>query len=314
MGNGNITSSGAARKPGQDSTADQGARAETTGDTAGQDSAPSVAVGPAAAQPKPAESITPSGAASVASVPPKAADPLPTPAAVEARDRAMARTRSMQEALSAPARRGDAPEANPEAKDAQALAMGQNQAGANSVVQSQVLGGAINAHGQPEFTRTDIRIITADLDKTLQELEPWLTQQQVQVLELDRGGAGSGKEQDAARPLGREKRIVLLLRASQVARLEVHLSGQPNQISRLSPANAESAERRAGLTGLKPAEKKSQALPDQSGDESQADMPASATDATTAPAPASAPPAVQSPGARPDPLVLLPVVIEEIKP
>lgn len=169
------------------------------------------------------------------------------------------------------------------------------------ITQSQVMGGALNTQGQLEFARMDIKIITADLNKTMQELEPWFEQQQVQVLELDQAPAEGAAENDSVRALGAEKRIVLLLRASQVARLEVHLSGLPNQITRLAAPHAQAPERQAGQAGLRAVAKKSTQGPSHQAID-DGDHPT----AQARPAPPT--------GSRGDPLVLQPVVIEEIKP
>lgn len=204
---------------------------------------------------------------------------------------------------------------------------------------SQVPGGALlteqqqafaspRGPSQPELTRSDIKVTTADLARTSQEIEQWIKANHATPLPVEQlmeaageankleGAAAAAEQPGASRE---QPRYLLLMRDSSVSMLLAHLSSQPNQIARLSPPMGDSPARSKAIQAAQRAAAQllqqitSQSSPQASGDGAESSRPAVAEPAAQAAAPQD-PAGADAAANEGDPWVILPVWVDEVKP
>jgi hypothetical protein len=206
---------------------------------------------------------------------------------------------------------------------------------------SQAPGGALvteqqqafaspRAPGQPELTRSDIKVTTADLARTSQEIEQWIKANHATALPVEQLAEAAGEANKlegavaAEQPAAAAKelpRYLLLMRNSSVAMLLAQLSSQPNQIARLtlplgdSPARTKSIQAAQRVAAPFLPKITGQPSPQASGDITDTSRANTAEPAAQAQAQAGAVAGADAAAAdESDPWVILPLWVEEVKP
>jgi hypothetical protein len=188
---------------------------------------------------------------------------------------------------------------------------------------------------QPELTRSDIKVTTADLARTSQEIEQWIKANHATALPVEQLNEAAGEANRlegavaAEQPIAAAKeqpRYLLLMRNSAVAMLLAQLSSQPNQIARLSLPLADSPARSKAIQAAQRVaapflpQITGQPSPQASGDTTDASRANASEPAAQSQSPAQAGAAGGAAGGadaaadESDPWVILPVWIDEVKP
>jgi hypothetical protein len=207
---------------------------------------------------------------------------------------------------------------------------------------SQVPGGALlteqqqafaspRVPGQPELTRSDIKVTTADLARTSQDIEQWIKANHATPLPVEQLNESAGEsnklEAAAEQPAAAAKelpRYLLLMRNSSVAMLLAQLSSQPNQIARLSmplgdsPARSKAIQAAQRIAAPFLPQVTAQTTPQSTGDSTDTSRANPSEPAAQPPAQAGtaggAAGGADAAADESDPWVILPVWVDEVKP